>query len=156
MQQAELSLPEPLPDGLTEDERYLLERGRRFELRMARQTHFDPTTGCVEWIGGNVCSSGYSRLNFRRAGQHRKIRVHRLALLLHVRRSLEGLEVDHRCCNARCVNPLHLAAVPGAVNLAARHSRGGVPDPDLAADPDRDVPWPAGARPAEEGEEPPF
>jgi hypothetical protein len=68
--------------------------------------------GCWRWQGP-VCDDGYARL----ATKNREL-VHRLTFAWYFGDPpLEGLELDHLCRDRRCINPLHLDAVPHSVNV---------------------------------------
>lgn len=62
-------------------------------------------TGCVVWQGGGS-SNGYGKVRYQGATWY----VHRLAYALHYGGIPEGLIIDHRCRNRRCINPDHLRA----------------------------------------------
>lgn len=78
---------------------------------------------CWLWMGSTL--RGYAR--FRLDGH--LIQAHRASYILHVGPIPDGYQVDHMChdprlcalkedCpHRRCLNPSHLAAVPGAENL---------------------------------------
>lgn len=78
---------------------------------------------CWMWIG-HVSEDGYGTFS---AG--RMVKAHRFAYELLVGPIPEGLMIDHRCRNTRCVNPTHLEPVTNRVNIlrgtspAARHAR---------------------------------
>lgn len=92
--------------------------------RFAEKCRFDPTTGCVLWIGGQTSGQlktakyGSFRDGKRRWFAHRWPAKHIHGL------EIEGLQVDH-CCpsgpNTLCVQ--HLQAVTQAVNLQLQWGR---------------------------------
>lgn len=63
--------------------------------------------GCWQWVGG--LSGGYG--TFRDERGFRYVNAHRWAYERLIGPVPEGLELDHRCRNKACVNPLHLEAV---------------------------------------------
>lgn len=62
----------------------------------------DKTGECWEWQGPT--SDGYGDLYWN----GRKDRAHRVSFMLTCGAISEGMLVDHRCRNRRCVNPSHL------------------------------------------------
>lgn len=72
----------------------------------------EPMTGCWIWFGAHQ-PSGYGQLwNGERPEQ-----AHRIAYRLHCGEIPVGAEIDHRCKNPWCVNPVHLEAVSHAENI---------------------------------------
>lgn len=69
--------------------------------------------GCWEWTGA-TSHGGYGEV-FDADGPRG---AHRVAFELVVGPILGGHQVDHVCRNPACVNPAHLDAVPGPVNVA--------------------------------------
>ena len=67
---------------------------------------------CREWLGART-DGGYG--NF--AIWPRNIGAHRMAYELSVGPIPAGLQIDHLCRNRGCVNPAHLEAVTGRVNV---------------------------------------
>lgn len=68
--------------------------------------------GCWTWTG-HVSTGGYGQFNVNR----RLVSVHRFAYELLVGPIPEGLFIDHRCHNKRCVNPAHLRVVTNKQNV---------------------------------------
>jgi DNA-binding CsgD family transcriptional regulator len=64
--------------------------------------------GCWPWLG-EVTSSGYGWIVFKRGGKRRKIGAHRMAYLLKRGEIASNQSVLHTCGNRSCVNPNHLA-----------------------------------------------
>lgn len=73
--------------------------------------------GCWNWLG-NINAHGYGRFVCQVDGRRTYAYAHREAYALTHGPIPEGLTVDHQCLNTRCVNPAHLALVPGAVNTS--------------------------------------
>lgn len=82
------------------------ERKRFFE-----KTQRDMETGCLVWIGA-VSSSGYGTFDLE-GGSYQ---AHRIAWTLSNGAIPEGIEPDHLCERARCVESTHLELVTEAVN----------------------------------------
>lgn len=92
--------------------------------RFAEKCRFDPSSGCVLWIGGTTSGQlktakyGSFRDGKRRWFAHRWAAKHIHGL------EIEGLQVDH-CCpgqpNTLCIQ--HLQAVTQAVNLELQWGR---------------------------------
>jgi hypothetical protein len=78
--------------------------------------------GCRVW-NGNVNNSGYARFSVRVMGKVRKVYAHRAAYELLHGSVPAGMELDHVCVNARCINPAHLEPVTGTENLRRAAAR---------------------------------
>jgi len=75
--------------------------------------------GCWEFLGGHS-TNGYGSFSLacEAHGERCKmIPAHRWVYLHYIGPIPEGFEPDHLCRNRLCVNPLHLEAVPKAVNI---------------------------------------
>ena len=70
--------------------------------------------GCYVWTG-LTSAYGYGRVH---VGDGTRMYVHRLAYLLCHGFIPDGMEVDHLCRNASCLNTKHLEAVTHAENKA--------------------------------------
>lgn len=79
----------------------------------------DAATGCWNWTGA-VNQDGYAQETIRssrtRSGLS-SVKVHRRIYEELVGPIAEGLVIDHKCRNARCVNPEHLEPVTNAENV---------------------------------------
>lgn len=93
------------------------------------QAHVQPdlTSECLNWTGSTT-KRGYPHFSVRRAKTekrssrwgNRRVLAHKW-LFEQVHGKVEpGYEVDHRCCNPRCVNLAHLQKLTKAQNLALR------------------------------------
>jgi hypothetical protein len=67
---------------------------------------------CWNWRGARN-KKGYGRFGY----QGRTAYPHRLMYIWTYGVIPDGLEIDHLCRNASCVNPAHLEAVTGQVNM---------------------------------------
>lgn len=61
------------------------------------------TKTCWNWTG-TMTASGYGLFSVKGA----QVRAHRFAWEMLVGEIPDGIEIDHRCMNKRCVNPSHL------------------------------------------------
>lgn len=70
---------------------------------------------CWEWTAA-LNNRGYGKLGRggRKAGE---IYAHRLSYEIHRGPIREGLVIDHKCRNTKCVNPAHLQAVTHKQNM---------------------------------------
>lgn len=81
--------------------------GERFWAKVVRHP-----SGCWDWMG--ACDShGYGNFGYR----GRTIGAHRYSYETLVGVIPDGLEIDHLCRNARCVNPTHMEAVTRSENV---------------------------------------
>ena len=72
--------------------------------------------GCIEWTG--FVRDGYPYMKVHGVS----VGAHRVAWVLHNNKEIpDGYEIDHLCCNKRCVNPEHLEPVTRRENLRRRH-----------------------------------
>lgn len=76
------------------------------------------TDGCWFWIGARN-RQGYGKLGV--AG--RFVAAHRLSFEMFHGAIPAGMQLDHLCCNPRCVRPDHLEAVTNAENMRRRRER---------------------------------
>lgn len=82
----------------------------------------DPITGCWNWTAA-LDKDGYSRLTVKCGGKWRSKHAARW-YLEHLKGPLpSGVEPDHRCCNTRCVNPVHLEPVTSRINIIRANKR---------------------------------
>lgn len=73
--------------------------------------------GCWEWNKPNKL--GYGTISVGGKNQQ----AHRVSYLMFKGPIPAGLEIDHLCCNKRCVNPDHLEPVTHSVNIARANPR---------------------------------
>ena len=67
--------------------------------------------GCHEWQG-YVRKDGYGS----RGVNYKNYLAHRISYFINYIEIPDNLEIDHLCRNRKCVNPIHLEAVPKQVN----------------------------------------
>lgn len=72
------------------------------------------------WVWTGYVEGGYGRLSFN--GE--QIMAHRFSFEIHKKKIPIGMQVDHLCCNTRCVNPEHLEAVTSKENICRSILRG--------------------------------
>lgn len=77
----------------------------------------DTKTGCWNWTG-DINSNGYGRvwINGQRQMAHREV-------YRRINGNIGNKQIDHLCCNRRCVNPHHLEKVTQKENLKRRDRR---------------------------------
>ena len=85
--------------------------------RMDALTAPEPNSGCWLWVGA-VKANGYGTIGIKDKGAWRTKHAHRLSYERHVGPIPAGLDLDHKCRNRCCVNPLHLEPVTRSVNLS--------------------------------------
>lgn len=74
-------------------------------------------TPCWEWLGG-IMTGGYAEFwTGGSRGVAKMVRAHRWAYEHFVGPIPEGLDIDHLCRHAWCVNPEHLEPVTDVVNI---------------------------------------
>ena len=99
-------------------------RGLTPEQRFWAKVH--KSSDCWVWTKG-ISPDGYGKFWFN----GRSVRAHRFSWELVNGQIPEGMVIDHRCHNLRCVNPAHLRVVSNAQNSqhrvgAMRNSKSGV------------------------------
>lgn len=90
--------------------------GRFFCKILVSEILFFEGTACWEWQA-SIDDSGYGRFQALN-----EFYSHRVAYKLFIGKIPKGLDVDHRCRNRRCQNPLHLEAVTTQVNCQRRNA----------------------------------
>ena len=133
--------------------------------RFLAKCEFDPTTGCVTWVGGKTRGRGktswYGSFWFegKRWTAHRWAAKHILGL------EIDGMDVDHCCPHINSPNTLcvrHLQAVEGRVNTELYWIRvqvGLEPEPEQYEPDPEAIPFyipPSWFPAAERSPEPPF
>lgn len=86
---------------------------------------YNPETGdsCWTWIGKRKKGGYYyyGHINIQENKISKSKLAHRISYESFKETQIpEGYHIDHLCHNTLCVNPEHLEAVPGDVNLARR------------------------------------
>lgn len=82
--------------------------------------HYEVTdTGCWEWTLSRKVE-GYGQVRLVRADGWGNTNAHRAAYMIAKGPIPDGLVVDHLCRNRACINPSHLEAVTGHVNVVLR------------------------------------
>lgn len=71
---------------------------------------------CWNWTG-SIVTSGYGSIMERVDGRNRPHMAHRFAYELLIGPIREGMQVDHRCSNRKCVNPDHLRLATHKQNM---------------------------------------
>lgn len=88
--------------------------------RFENYTVLNSTTGCWEFKG-NKDKDGYGKL---RIGAGRRIRTHRLILMLNGVDVPDNMFVCHKCDNPCCVNPSHLYVGTNSENQKENYEKG--------------------------------
>ena len=89
-------------------------RGHSGHKRQHPGYEIDQSTGCWNWLG-HIDDKGYAG---HVAGiQGKPVSAYRAYYESVHGPVAEGLVIDHKCRNPRCVNPEHLEAVPQSVNV---------------------------------------
>lgn len=84
------------------------------EERFARSYIPEPNSGCWLWLGNLTGSKGYGYISVN----GKPTRAHRYSYEIHKGPIPDGLEIDHLCNLACCVNPDHLEPVSHQQNMA--------------------------------------
>ena len=74
---------------------------------------------CWIWLA-RVDRGGYGRLNVRVNGAHKTVKAHRASFETFVGAIPDGMEINHKCRNTRCIAPDHLEPTEPEA-----HKRGG-------------------------------
>lgn len=86
-------------------------------LKLLSKVIIDESTGdCWNWNSVNLESYGQIYINGRANG------VHRLSWELFNGPLKEGLVIDHKCRNRRCINPDHLRLVTQGINATENNN----------------------------------
>jgi HNH endonuclease len=92
-----------------------------FRERLLSRAIVNPETSCWEWAG---CKDQWGYGYIKDDG--RMVRVHRAAYEMWFGPIPGGLEIDHLCFVRHCLNPDHLEAVPGLVNIMRSNAAGAI------------------------------
>lgn len=76
----------------------------------------DTSGDCWPWTAATD-RQGYSRFNIRRGKRNVMVYAHRYSYEHFVGPIPDGLQIDHLCRVRACVNPSHLEAVTGRINV---------------------------------------
>jgi hypothetical protein len=85
-------------------------------LRMRLMEHVRKAEECWHWTGSKN-NDGYGQVHIGR----KTLLAHRLSYESFVGPVPAGLQLDHLCRNRACINPAHLEAVTGSVNVQRRY-----------------------------------
>lgn len=80
--------------------------------RLLERIAVDLDTGCWNWTGA-ISAGRYGSIYY----QGRMQKAHRIAYRMVRGRIPHGMDLDHLCRNAKCVNPQHLDPVTRSENL---------------------------------------
>ena len=89
---------------------------------LLKSVRVDEETGCWIWTkgdSGNGRGGGYGRVYY----QGQMVAAHRLMYVLTHGYLHRSQQVDHTCCNRRCINPAHLQATTHKENQRRRAQR---------------------------------
>lgn len=87
---------------------------KRYNVGTAEQRFWakvEKSDGCWNWIAGTVTGYGLHSIGRKR------VLAHRFSYELLVGPIPDGLQLDHRCHNRRCVNPDHLRPATNGQNV---------------------------------------
>lgn len=87
-------------------------RPKTLRQRFAAKVNKETTDGCWEWTAF-VSAEGYGRFGVG----HRVLLAHRVSWELINGHIPDGMFLDHRCANRKCVNPEHLRVVTNGQNM---------------------------------------
>jgi hypothetical protein len=73
----------------------------------------EPNSGCWLWLG-QLNANGYGQMMIG----YRQVFAHRFSYQTFKAPLIDGLVIDHLCCNRCCVNPDHLDQVTQSVNVS--------------------------------------
>lgn len=77
----------------------------------------EPNSGCWLWLGV-IKNNGYGTLGVKRGSRWLTQHAHRISYEAAGGIIPDGADLDHKCRNRACVNPLHLEPVSRSQNLA--------------------------------------
>lgn len=104
----------------------LVNRAKSPLQRFAEKCAFDPTTGCVMWIGGTTSGHGHNEPYGAFWDDGRRWFAHRWSAFHIHGLEITGLQVDHNCpygASTLCVE--HVKPETNEVNRALQHTRPG-------------------------------
>ncbi len=93
--------------------------GKSPQERLMLQSVRNETTGC-RTMTKVPTSDGYCQLRIN----GKLVTCHRYAFELAGGTIPEGYQLDHKCCNRRCIEPSHLEAVTSSQNVQRSYDRG--------------------------------
>lgn len=95
-------------------------RSYNFELPNRFWDKVEKTDSCWNWTG-SINQSNYGKFWLTLDGKGSTQYAHRVAFwATHKREIMPGMELDHVCCNSKCVNPAHIVEVTPEQNNRLR------------------------------------
>jgi hypothetical protein len=92
--------------------------------RVMERIEIDRESGCWIFPGTKTIKDrGYGQVSTRVGGHRRMVLAHLVTYEHYVGPVPEGLEIDHLCSVAACVNPDHLEPVTHAENMRRARDR---------------------------------
>lgn len=84
--------------------------------RFVKKLKLDPKSGCLEWQS-TLKSNGYGEFKYTASVNVYKKAVAHKVYYTHIKGEIkDGMVLDHKCRNRKCVNPDHLRVVDRKTN----------------------------------------